>query len=117
MKAIDRQIANILTDFLTHGEATLTANQLKELFKYEELADIETRRKEFADTLRPYVDTYGSDMIKAFYTYWAASSAKSKYMAYEKEKSWHLPQRLATWERNNRKFQITNMIKTKGLTL
>jgi hypothetical protein len=114
MKAIDKQIANILTDFLTHGEATLTANQLKELFKYEELADIETRRKEFADTLRPYVDTYGSDMIKAFYTYWAAGKIK---MAWEKEKSWHLPQRLSTWERNNRKFQITNMIRTKGLTL
>lgn len=117
MEKIDIGIALILGDYLLEGDATLTTNRLKELFGYEALAHIDERRKAFADTLRPYVDTYGSEMIKSFYVYWASCGARSKLIAFEKEKSFNLPQRLSTWCKNDKKFSISNMIKTKGLTL
>jgi hypothetical protein len=113
MEKIDIQIAEIIGDYMLKGNGRDTANRLKELFGYEEQLPLDERRKAFADSLRPYLDRYGSEMIKAFYVYWADGKKK---MAWEKEKSFHLEMRLSTWAKNNQKFSIANMIKTKGLT-
>jgi hypothetical protein len=113
MEKIDIQIAEILGDYMLKGDGRDTANRLKELFGYEEQLPLDERRKAFADSLRPYVDRYGSEMITKFYKYWGAGKRK---MACEKQKSWNLEMRLSTWAKNNQKFSIANMIKTKGLT-
>ena len=117
MEKIDKEVAEILSDYMLEGDAMLTSNRLKELFGYKALAHIDERRKAFADTLRPHVDTYGSEMITEFYVYWASCGARSKLIAFEKEKSFNLPQRLSTWFKNGKRFSIVGMIKTKGLTL
>jgi hypothetical protein len=114
MNEIDIKIAEILANYLIKGESNQTATELKRLFEYEEVLPLDERRKAFADTLRPYVDIYGSPMITEFYKYWGAGKRK---LAYEQQKSWHLEMRLSTWCKNNEKFSIANMIKTKGLTI
>ena len=76
-------------------------------------APLEERREAFINSLKPYVETYGKEMVNEFYRYWGATSTRGKLMAFEKEKSWNLPSRLNKWRQNSQKFKIVNMLKKK----
>ena len=58
------------------------------------------RQKEFYNSLRPYVERYGKDMIRAFYDYWTEPNRSCSKMKFELQKTWDLALRLGTW--NNR---------------
>lgn len=68
---------------------------------------IDDRRSDFHESLRPYIQTYGEDMIIAFYNYWVEKNPKGTKMRFEMEKTFELSRRLATWRRNEeeRKFR------------
>lgn len=55
------------------------------------------RKKEFADSLVPYVPRYGKEMIRAFYDYWSEMNKQQTKMRVDKQSTWELPKRLATW--------------------
>ena len=58
------------------------------------------RQKEFYNSLRPYVERYGKEMIRAFYDYWTEPNRSGSKMKFELQKTWDLALRLGTW--NNR---------------
>mgnify|MGYP006921341893 FL=1 len=67
--------------------------------------NIEERKLKFADTLKPFLDTYGKDMLNDFYYYWTEpNKSKTKFRA-ELEKFWDLKKRLNTWDRNQKPNQ------------
>jgi hypothetical protein len=93
-KKIENQA--IKSDTLEGGlEDTLAVNN-----KVVNNKDINIRKQEFADTLKPFLDTYGKDMLNEFYQYWVEHSANAKKLRFEKEKVWGLERRLSTWHRN-----------------
>ena len=47
---------------------------------------------------------YGTQMLKEFFNYWSERNQKGK-MRWELEKTFEIQNRLATWNRNNSKFQ------------
>lgn len=55
------------------------------------------RKKEFADSLVPYVPRYGKEMIRAFFDYWSEMNKQQTKMRVDKQSTWELPKRLATW--------------------
>lgn len=62
---------------------------------------IEERKNEFADKLKPYLEKYGKDMLNNFYQYWTQVNDGGVKMLFEMQKAFQVPNRLATWRRNN----------------
>lgn len=61
------------------------------------------RRKEFIESLRPYVEQYGSSMVNSFYRYWAQDDGIK--LRFEKQKSWNLELRLIKWKQNQDEYE------------
>ena len=70
--------------------------------------DINIRKQEFADTLKPFLDTYGKDMLNEFYQYWVEHSPNAKKLRFEKERVWGLERRLSTWYKNKIEKDLKN---------
>ncbi len=68
------------------------------------IKDIEERRKDFNESLKPFFVQYGFQMMESFYNYWAELTMDKKKMRFEIQKTWETNLRLATWSKNNIKF-------------
>ncbi len=62
------------------------------------------RLKKFQDRLKPFIETYGKDLLKAFYDYWTEKSEGAIKMRFEYQKSFDLSRRLTTWKNNEKNF-------------
>jgi len=67
-----------------------------------------SRRKNFYDSLIPFVKTssggrYSREMIRAFFNYWSEMNKSETKMRFEKQPTWEVAKRLATWA-NKEKF-------------
>ena len=59
------------------------------------------RRKAFAEALTPFLDKgYSREMLRDFYNYWAQVNEGGTKMHWEKQKTFEIARRLATWKRN-----------------
>jgi hypothetical protein len=67
----------------------------------DNVKDIYIRKQEFADSLKPFLDTYGKEMLNDFYLYWTEHGLKDKKLRFEKERTFGLDRRLLTWSKNN----------------
>ena len=87
---------------------------LKKETKQNKLDLLIERQNEFYEELKPFVGTYGKEMIRAFYDYWSEQSKTGFKMRKENEKTWETPKRLGTWQRNdfNKKPSQTNGTQT-----
>lgn len=95
------------------GSNTELTSELIELFELSE-STLEERKSEFVDTLKPYLETYGKELLNDFYFYWSATSVKGRKMKFEKEQSWNLEARLRNWAKNSTRFKIVNMLSKKN---
>jgi hypothetical protein len=72
--------------------------EVKDKVQVKEVISIIDRKLKFYDTLKPFLETYDRDLIRAFYDYWTEHGEKDKKMRFEKEKSFGLSRRLANWK-------------------
>jgi hypothetical protein len=63
--------------------------------------NIEERKLKFAETLKPYLSTYGKDMLNDFYIYWSEENKSNTKFKQETMKTWNTAGRLRTWNKNN----------------
>lgn len=61
------------------------------------------RSKIFGENLVPYIETYGKEMIRAFYDYWSEPNRSYTKMRCELERTWDLGRRLTTWSNRDKK--------------
>lgn len=99
---------------LQSNQATLdeVVDKIHLLYNPEDL-EFEERKKEFIESVRPFIEVYGKDMCNDFISYWIAPAkkrGKGTVMFWETKPSWHLKMRLSTWYKNNKKFSIVNML-------
>lgn len=66
---------------------------------------IDERKLKFADTLKPFVDTYGREMIREFYDYWSEPNQSNTKFRKELQRTWSLDGRLRSWAKNDKKFK------------
>ena len=74
------------------------------------IENLEKRNKLFYESLVPYVETYGKELIRAFYDYWTEPNKSKTKMRFELEKTWDVKRRLNTWasrEKINNKLNGT----------
>jgi len=70
----------------------------------EEIEEATKQRAiDFYNSLIPYLDTYGKEMLREFFDYWSEPNKSYSKMRFETEKTWDLSRRLARWANNNRK--------------
>ena len=65
---------------------------------------LETRSLDFKESLRPFLNQYGADMLKSFYNYWSEPNQSKTKMKFELEKTWDNSRRLATWNKREKDF-------------
>ena len=59
--------------------------------------NLQKRNKSFYESLVPYVETYGKELIRAFYDYWTEPNKSKTKMRFELEKTWDVKRRLNNW--------------------
>ncbi len=58
-------------------------------------------KKNFNQSLVPYVAKYGKDMVRAFYDYWTEKTYGGRKMRFEKQQAFEISKRLATWQKHD----------------
>lgn len=67
----------------------------------QEVNNIEERKLKFAETLKPFLEKYGRDMLSDFYKYWTEPNKSGTKFKQELLKTWDTSRRLETWSRND----------------
>ena len=67
--------------------------------------NIDIRKLKFADTLKPFVEKYGKEMIRAFYDYWVEPNKSNTKFRQELQKTWDVKRRLDAWSSNDANFK------------
>lgn len=62
-------------------------------------AALPKREKLFYESLVPFVEKYGKDMIREFFDYWSEKNKSGTKMRFELQNTWETNKRLATWAR------------------
>ena len=74
---------------------------------------LEKRKADFGKEVEKFIPKYGRDLCLQFWVYWTEHSPKGRKMRYEKQKTFDISRRLATFAKNEKKFSIANMLKSK----
>lgn len=65
---------------------------------------LEVHRREFYNSLVPYVQEYGKEMVRDFFDYWSEPNKGKTQMRYEMQPTWSLAMRLATWNKRKKNY-------------
>lgn len=65
--------------------------------KTKDNTTIDKRKTDFYNSLVPYVEKYGKDMIREFFDYWSEMNRSQTKMRFEQQPTWEIGKRLATW--------------------
>jgi len=65
---------------------------------------IDIRKLKFAETLKPYLEKYGKEMLNDFFGYWTEPNKSNTKFRQELQRTWSLSRRLSTWSANNNNF-------------
>lgn len=90
-----------------NGEAIKNGMPIREdkKRKYKIIKDnIDTRKQKFKESLEPFLQTYGKDLLNNFYKYWTEPNKSNTKFRMELEKTWSLERRLETWANNDKGF-------------
>ena len=66
--------------------------------------NVENRKRVFYNSLVPYVEQYGAEMVREFFDYWSELNRSKTKMRFEKQPTWEVGKRLATWSRHDNEF-------------
>ena len=61
-----------------------------------------SRKEEFYNSLIPYVEMYGKDMVRDFFDYWSEMNKSETKMRFEQQPTWETPKRLAKWAKREK---------------
>lgn len=104
---------------LEESKETSTSVEVKKVEQAKKLAAAKAatlkRRDSFYQSLIPYVERYGKEMIRAFFDYWSELNKSETKMKFETNQTWEVAKRLATWA-NREKFngKSNNTISASG---
>lgn len=70
---------------------------------------LEDRKAEFIEMVRPFVPEVGRETANEFVKYWNEHSPKGWKLRWEKEETFDVKRRLATWVNNSKKFNSINL--------
>jgi hypothetical protein len=90
-------------------------DKIKENKIKESKPSLETRSLAFKETLRPFINKFGVDMVKNFYGYWSEPNQTKTKMLFEMQKTWDTSRRLETWSKRESSFYNKQEVKHNNL--
>lgn len=75
-----------------------TSNEVK---KKNFSLTIESRKRNFLESINPFKEKYNSDTLNDFFSYWSEPTPSGKKMRFELQKTWDVSRRLSRWQKNN----------------
>lgn len=81
------------------GISELETNFVK--FLRDNKPNIGERQIMFSNSLHPFLEEHGRDMLRDFYLHFAEPNKTNTKLKFELEKTWNLSMRLKKWKRNN----------------
>ena len=66
--------------------------------------NIDSRKLKFANTLKPFLNIYGKELLNEFYLYWIEPNKSNTKMRFEMQKTWSVELRLRKWAMNDKNF-------------
>ena len=76
---------------------------------------IKDRKSRFAESLKPFLELYGKDMLNDFYEYWTEHGDNDRKMRFEKKKSFDVSKRLVRWNKNSFKNKEKSSAKKESI--
>lgn len=76
----------------------------KKKSKEEIELELKERMNDFYESLAPFVELYGKEMIRQFYDYWIEPNKSKTKMRFETQATWDLKLRLSRWSANDKSF-------------
>ena len=104
-KPISKGIAKPISKPMLKPISKGIANQIETKRETKRENNIDERKLKFADTLKPFLETYGKDMLNDFFKYWTEPNNSGTKFRREMEKTWDVARRLETWAKRDNKFQ------------
>lgn len=101
-KALDKATIKALDKAL--DKATDSIDKQYNNITNKQINNIEERKLKFADTIKPFIDLYGKDMLNEFYKYWTEPNKSNTKFKQELQQTWSLQRRLETWSKNDINF-------------
>ena len=94
-KALDKALLKHSTN---HSQSTVSIDK-----QYNNTTNnnITIRKTEFKNSLQPFLENYGKDMLNNFFEYWTEKKPKGRKMLFEMQKTFDVSLRLKRWDRNN----------------
>lgn len=86
-----------------YKENSNTPNVVLEKKKAAEAATL-SRKEKFGQSLIPYVEKYGKEMIRDFFDYWSEFNKSKSKMRFEQQPTWETSKRLATWAKRDKNY-------------
>ena len=80
----------------------------------EKKLQLENRKQVFYDSLIPYINIYGKDMMREFFDYWTEPNKSKTKMRYDLEKTWDLNRRLNLWASNEKIYKRNGNNRTSS---
>lgn len=105
---------NDINKRLTNGKQAVNKRLTSQMNPKRTLED---RRQSFYDALIPYLNEYDKKMIREFFDYWSQVNEGGRKMHFEKQKTFEIGKRLATWKRNEVERQRPQRAEDIGIVL
>jgi hypothetical protein len=80
-----------------------TDTYIKEKSK-KKILSFPERQENFKQSLEPYIEKYGKEMVTNFYDHWGEPNKEQTKMLYEMQDTWCLAGRLRTWKSRQKKW-------------
>lgn len=87
-----------LANLAVNVNGTVTVNGNDNVIKKDNITE---RKLKFTTSLKPFLETYGKEMLNNFYNYWTETNKSGKKMKFEQQKFFEIKKRLVTWNNNN----------------
>lgn len=110
-KELDKVKDKLLIEYLYSTDTVSIHKPQEEEEQEEEIEkdkdkeeNIEERKLKFAQTLEPFLNTYGKELLNDFYLYWVEPHKTKKELRFEGEKYFDVSRRLSTWAKKEKNF-------------
>lgn len=105
-------------DMLSNGELLSFEPyiaRIRELYGDVDTLPLETRKEQFIDSVRPYVEdgTYTKEMCNDFCKYYLEKKPKGRKFRFEKYPTFDVKLRLITWAKRSKQYSIIGMLNKK----
>lgn len=96
---------NLQLSIPIQAEEKIDKEKVRKEKETEKKNPLDKRTEVFYQSLIPYVERYGKEMVRHFFDFWSEPNKSRTKMRWELEKTFEINRRLSTWARRDKTFR------------